>query len=100
MLIADDARVFSGGMNVGAHYFSPDPPEDHWTDVSFVLKGISVQTFCDVFRSDWGVASKSTPDPVESPTPATAGHATVQLVPSGPDVQAKRKDPVKLVALL
>ena len=87
MLIADEARVFSGGMNVGAHYLSPNPPEDHWTDLSFVLEGISVQTFGDVFRSDWGVASKSTPDPADSPPPATAGQATVQLVPSGPDVE-------------
>ena len=57
MIIADDARVFSGGMNIGAHYLGPAALEDGWTDLAFLLEGRAVQSFGDVFRSDWGVAS-------------------------------------------
>lgn len=84
MIIADDARVFSGGMNVGSHYM--EARKDHWVDLAFTLEGLSVQGFCDVFRSDWEVASgHDMPDRI-TPAPTTAGHATVQLMPSGPDI--------------
>ncbi|HBM40184.1 MAG TPA: cardiolipin synthetase, partial [Sulfitobacter sp.] len=56
MIIADHARAFSGGMNIGEHYMSDHPHSDHWVDLAFTLEGQSVQTFCDVFRSDWEVA--------------------------------------------
>ncbi len=86
MIIADNARVFSGGMNMGAHYISDRPHSGHWVDLAFILEGMSVQTFCDVFRSDWEVASKREVSQKISPAPQTAGSATVQLVPSGPDI--------------
>lgn len=84
MVIADDARVFSGGMNVGSHYM--ENRKDHWVDLAFTLEGLSVQGFCDVFRSDWEVASGLDVPDRGTPSPTTAGHATVQLVPSGPDI--------------
>lgn len=86
MIIADDARVFSGGMNIGAHYLGPKALEDGWTDLAFLLEGRAVQSFGDVFRSDWSVASGETLDPAPSVAAHTGGTATVQLVPSGPDI--------------
>ena len=86
MIIADHARVFSGGMNIGEHYMSDHPHSDHWVDLAFTLEGQSVQTFCDVFRSDWEVACGEDVDHITTPAPTTAGNATVQLIPSGPDI--------------
>ncbi len=86
MIIADHARVFSGGMNIGEHYMSDHPHSDHWVDLAFTLEGQSVQTFCDVFRSDWEVACGEDVDHIKTPAPTTAGNATVQLIPSGPDI--------------
>ena len=86
MIIADHARVFSGGMNIGEHYMSDHPHTDHWVDLAFTLEGQSVQTFCDVFRSDWEVACGEDVDHITTPAPTTAGNATVQLIPSGPDI--------------
>jgi len=86
MIIADDARVFSGGMNIGAHYLGPTALQDGWTDLAFLLEGRAVQSFGDVFRSDWGVASGEALDPAPSVAAHTGGTATVQLVPSGPDI--------------
>lgn len=86
MIIADDARVFSGGMNIGAHYLGPVAREDGWTDLAYLLEGRAVQSFGDVFRSDWEVASGETLEPAPSVAADTGGTATVQLVPSGPDI--------------
>jgi cardiolipin synthase len=86
MVIADNARAFSGGMNVGLKYLSDAPPTDAWIDLAYTLEGLSVQGFCDVFRSDWEVASKTDVSDKTTSPPAKAGHSTVQLVPSGPDI--------------
>ncbi len=86
MVIADNARVFSGGMNIGLEYMSDAPRKDTWVDLAFTLDGLSVQGFCDVFRSDWEVASGVDVSDKITPAPTEAGHATVQLVPSGPDI--------------
>ena len=73
-------------MNIGEHYMSDHPHTDHWVDLAFTLEGQSVQTFCDVFRSDWEVACGEDVDHITTPAPTTAGNATVQLIPSGPDI--------------
>ncbi|MBA97961.1 MAG: cardiolipin synthetase [Sulfitobacter sp.] len=86
MIIADNARAFSGGMNVADHYMTHTPKPGHWVDLAFTLEGLSVQSFCDVFRSDWEVASGTPTPQVVTPAPKTGGNATVQLVPSGPDI--------------
>ncbi|MEX3315224.1 phospholipase D-like domain-containing protein [Sulfitobacter sp. PS-8MA] len=86
MIIADDARVFSGGMNIGAHYLGAKALEDGWADLAFLLEGRAVQSFGDVFRSDWEVASGEQLEPTPMVPAHTGGNATVQLVPSGPDI--------------
>lgn len=85
MIIADNARVFSGGMNMGAHYISEAPAKDHWADLAFTVEGLSAQAFCDVFRSDWEVASGED-IATTTPAPKNGGDATLQLIPSGPDI--------------
>jgi len=86
MIIADDGRVFSGGMNMGGHYLGATALEDGWTDLAFLLEGRAVQSFGDVFRSDWEVASGEQLEPAPLVPAHTGGNATVQLVPSGPDI--------------
>ncbi len=85
IIIADNARVFSGGMNIGANYMSDAPTDASWVDLAYLLEGLAVQGFCDVFRSDWEVASGHDIK-LTSPAPKSAGLATVQLIPSGPDI--------------
>ncbi len=91
MVIADGLRVFAGGMNVGQHYFSPAPVKGQWTDLAYLLEGVSVQSFGDVFRSDWEVVTGEELNPAVPRAPSSGGTATVQLVPSGPDV---KEDPL------
>jgi cardiolipin synthase len=86
MLIADEARVFSGGMNVGVEYMgaAPDGPE-RWIDLATRIDGPVAADFLRVCRADWAAAVDAPVPDIPPPPPATGG-ATVQLVPSGPDV--------------
>jgi cardiolipin synthase len=86
MVIADHARAFAGGMNIGAHYLHEVEAEARWTDLAYLVEGRLVTDFHDVFRSDWEVATGTALDAAVGQTPAVGGDATVQLVPSGPDI--------------
>lgn len=84
MLIADGARVWSGGQNVGAPYLGPAADPDTWRDLSFTLAGPAVRRFSELFAADWAKVSGEAPGPVRAPEPA--GRSIVQVIPSGPDV--------------
>ncbi len=80
MLIADGARVFAGGMNIGARYLAEMPPADAFDDLGFRVDGPAAAGFADIFAADWGEAAPP------APLPEPCGEALLQLVPSGPDV--------------
>jgi cardiolipin synthase len=86
MVIADGARVFAGGMNVGTAYMGPIPDGDRWTDLACRLEGPAAATFSNVFQADWAVAGGTPPRPHGAPPACPGGTARVQLVPSGPDI--------------
>ncbi|WP_242652320.1 phospholipase D-like domain-containing protein [Limimaricola pyoseonensis] len=92
MIIADRARAWTGGRNVGLEYMSfpaSGAPEigrpDLWRDLSFTLEGPAVETLWDVFRADWGVAEGEVEPLPPLHVAARPGEAVVQVVPSGPD---------------
>ncbi|MGR3463563.1 phospholipase D-like domain-containing protein [Limimaricola sp.] len=92
MIIADRARAWTGGRNVGSEYMGfprhalpgPKAPE-LWRDLSFTLEGPSVEVLWDLFRADWGVAEGETEPLPALHVEARPGTAVVQVVPSGPD---------------
>ncbi|WP_146592007.1 phospholipase D-like domain-containing protein [Puniceibacterium confluentis] len=84
MIVADGARVLSGGRNIGLEYMGPAPDEARWVDLSFVVSGPVVRTFLDVFESDWAATGRT-----DTPTEVSvsqSGMTCAQLVPSGPDM--------------
>lgn len=88
--IADGARALVGGANIAIEYIGPTPYNRRWTDLMFQVDGPAVQHLEQIFRSDWEFASERTVDaPLKLPEPQ--GLATVQVVPSGPDVD---RDPL------
>lgn len=95
MLIADRARVFAGGRNVGRDYLDPGGNPGAWHDLSYVAEGPVVRAHAEVFASDWAAAGPRGPaasgdvaqaemGPVHD---APEGGALAQLVPSGPDMR-------------
>ncbi len=84
LVIADGARCWTGGMNLGREYLSPEPHPQQWRDLAYTLAGPAARLLWEVFQRDWEFA-RNDAIPEAPPAPRT-GDACVQVVPSGPDV--------------
>ena len=76
-VIVDGARVWAGGMNVGADYLGPQG--GLWDDLSFHLEGPSVADYAAIFAADFDAA------PPDRPVPDARGTVAAQVAPLGPD---------------
>jgi cardiolipin synthase A/B len=84
MLIADGARLWTGGRNVGAPYLGPPDDPATWRDMSLTVEGPVVARYREVFEADWAKETTTAPRPVDIPA-LGSGEATLQILPSGPD---------------
>ncbi|MGH8173690.1 MAG: phospholipase D-like domain-containing protein [Rhodanobacteraceae bacterium] len=87
--IADRERLWLGGRNLAAEYFTGDgaPP---WIDLSFDLSGPAAKVATAQFEADWDAALERAEhtSPPAWPVPDDAWRSPqdrVQFVPSGPD---------------
>ncbi|MCU0790686.1 MAG: phospholipase D-like domain-containing protein [Nitratireductor sp.] len=85
--IFDRRTVFAGGMNIAREYLGEAEDHGQWSDLGYVLKGPSVSGFEQLFASDWARAANEKPAIPGPVRPSAAGTATVQLIPSGPDIR-------------
>ena len=93
-VIADGSRVWAGGANIAAEYIGPTHDPLRWRDLSFLLEGPATRHYRNIFLSDWQFATRQNPlpsDEADFKAPEIIGHAAVQVVPSGPDVN---RDPL------
>lgn len=99
--IADQKIVLAGGTNIADEYIGPDPSEDRWTDLSFILTGPAVRHYLEVFQSDWLFAygEKINIIPPGMNDSNETGHGVVQVIPSGPDVPGDPIDDALLTAI-
>jgi cardiolipin synthase len=92
MVIADGARLWAGGRNLAAEYFSGLTGAPPWLDLTFDLQGPVATAAASQFECDW-VAAGGKPASTNIETAAlAAGSATTaggaseaQFLPSGPD---------------
>ncbi len=87
LVIADGERLWAGGRNLAAEYFSGRAGVPPWQDLTFDLQGSVASAAAAQFESDW-VAACAKPAVaalpcVGSAVPRTGGDA--QFLPSGPD---------------
>jgi len=85
IFLFDNKRVLSGGMNISNEYFGPKDKKSRWEDMLFLIEGLSVELFFEIFASDWFYASDEKLDFTINMT-GKRGEAFVQVVPSGPDM--------------
>jgi cardiolipin synthase len=92
MVIADGSRLWAGGRNLAAEYFSGAAGAPPWRDLTFDLQGAVAAAAAAQFESDWVAAGgKAASAEVMSSNPQNlaaldherAGEA--QFLPSGPD---------------
>ena len=105
LAIADGARVWSGGRNLSAEYFTGKPGEPPWLDLSFTAQGLLALQAQAIFEGDWRIAPglrraprtgyaqwverllaqrKALPDE----TAGAPAQPLAQWVPNGPDFHA------------
>jgi cardiolipin synthase A/B len=89
MVIADGARLWAGGRNLAAEYFSGVAGAPPWLDLTFDLQGPVAAAAAVQFESDW-VAAGGKPasagiDTADAAVPAGSALGEAQFLPSGPD---------------
>jgi cardiolipin synthase len=85
----DNGRLWSGGRNLAAEYFTGQPGTAPWHDLSFNVRGPIIQQTRALFEHDWCFANALPCDPPFWPPaskhPPLAENDGAQLVASGPD---------------
>jgi cardiolipin synthase A/B len=89
MLIADATRLWAGGRNLAAEYFTGKDGAPPWRDLTFDLQGEVAAAAAVQFEADWIAAGGM---PARAAQPAAAQPAApflpggkAQFLPSGPD---------------
>ena len=94
LVIADNQRLWSGGRNFAAEYFTGKRQQPPWIDLSFSIDGSLAEQAKDLFNSQWplgqaaGAASHyRVVEPLTEERSDITGAAQhcAQMVPSGPD---------------
>lgn len=87
LAIVDGEVAWTGGMNLALDYMGPDPLPSRWVDASVLVRGGAVADLEAVFRADWAFATGEQVGDVPAPV-GDVGSEAVQVLASGPDVQA------------
>lgn len=83
--IADGRRVWMGGRNLAAEYFSADHGGPPWTDLTFELEGPIVAVVARQFEADWQRADPHASEPAHVAASGLEAGGDLLFVPSGPD---------------
>ncbi|WCM94157.1 phospholipase D-like domain-containing protein [Acidovorax sp. NCPPB 2350] len=87
LVVADGERLWSGGRNLACEYFTDQPRQPAWIDLSYEVEGPIALQAAAQFAADWQAASGRMARAVlPRALPAgPEGGAPAQWVPSGPD---------------
>ncbi len=84
MVIADGSRLWAGGRNLAAEYFTGRNGAPPWIDLSFDVTGEIAAVAGKQFQADWSAAQGKSAAPVHA-TPISVSGPLAQFLPSGPD---------------
>ncbi len=82
----DEDTILSGGINLADEYLGFDKQTKRWEDILFSIKGGAFKDFFKVFASDWFYSSSQKLE-FEKKEFKSNGDTSVQIVPSGPDME-------------
>ncbi len=89
MVIADGTRLWAGGRNLAAEYFSGVADAAPWLDLTFDLQGPVAAAAASQFEVDWvaagGIARIGGRQRFRTVGAATSAAGEAQFLPSGPD---------------
>jgi cardiolipin synthase len=84
IVVADGARLWCGGRNLAAEYFTGSAAQKPWQDLTFDLEGPLARQAGELFERDWAFATGLPPPNVDHADPAPA-QPFGQVIASGPD---------------
>lgn len=91
LVVIDQHCAWTGGANLAQEYFAKLRKQKPWRDLVAVVRGPAVQELASIFRSDWHYATGqkmvAPPHDTAIASAGNTGHATLQVLPSGPDVE-------------
>ena len=82
--VADGERLWAGGRNLAAEYFTGLPGSPAWLDLSFELAGPAAASAAGQFETDWEAAGGTAAEPILV-SPHHYAESRTQFLPSGPD---------------
>jgi cardiolipin synthase len=89
IVVIDGETAFTGGLNIGDEYRGQMAGVGEWRDIHVSIRGPAARDLQRIFVQDWTFASGEQLDAAKyfPENPAQPGHATVAIVPSGPDTR-------------
>jgi len=90
ILVIDGVLGYTGSQNVGNEYAGIGLEGRRWLDTQLRLTGPAVLELQEIFLEDWHYAGGQDPGADGCfPPPRVEGDAIAQIIPSGPDTDAK-----------
>lgn len=89
MVLADQCRVWSGGMNLSELYLGSPSQKGFFHDLSFVIEGSAAAVYARIFAGDWAFCAGEELPVLQADfrTARAVGTGVVQVVPSGPEIK-------------
>ncbi len=101
IVVVDGRVAFTGGLNIGDEYLGKVPRFGFWRDTHMRVEGPAVGGLQRVFIEGWDFAmEEDLRGPEYFPPPKATGSCTVQVVPSGPDMELKSIREIYFAAVL
>lgn len=90
MIVADQRRVWSGGMNLSAKYLGTPDVKGYFHDLSFVIDGSAAAVYANIFIGDWLFSTEEqlSLTTMDYRVAAAPGSGVVHVVPSGPEIDS------------
>jgi cardiolipin synthase len=85
LLIIDNWRGFTGGMNISDRHLAATPTRSQAIDVHFGIEGPVVGQMLEAFMEDWHFATGEVPPPISTPLPLPGGTAFCRGISAGPN---------------
>ncbi|MDA3947270.1 MAG: phospholipase D-like domain-containing protein [Helicobacteraceae bacterium] len=83
----DETTLITGGMNLSNEYMGPTKKAYQWEDILFKTQGDATYQYSQIFEADWAYAYGSPLRASTLPHKKLYGDASIQVVPSGPDIE-------------
>ena len=84
--VSDGCRAMAGGMNITGEDMYAEMGPKSWQDLSFIVEGPAARDLEEVLRADWKFVTGQQLQPGMEGDVEARGDATVQVVPSGPNI--------------